>query len=63
MAAPTVDCAGLRGEYERAEDRRATAAEAERAAFTAWEQAYGAYDVASTEAADAFRVWTASLAG
>ena len=60
MAAPTIDRAGLREEYERAETRRLVAAEAERAAFELWEQAYGAHEVASAEAADALHAYRAA---
>jgi hypothetical protein len=41
--------------YEAAAERRDTAAEAERAAFAAWEQAYGAYEVARDECAQVLR--------
>lgn len=41
--------------YEAAAERRDAAAEAERAAFVAWEQAYGAFEVARDECSAASR--------
>jgi hypothetical protein len=53
------DLAHLKEMHEQAEQLRQEAAEAERAAFVAWQDAYGAYEVARDEAS---AVWTAWLA-
>ena len=48
----------LREMHERTEQARGEAAEAERAAFVCWQEAYGAYEVARDEASAA---WAALL--
>jgi hypothetical protein len=52
----------VRGLYERAEQLRDEAAEAERGAYLRWEEAYGAYEVASDEASAAWTVWVEAIA-
>jgi hypothetical protein len=52
----------LREIYKRAEQLRDEAAEAERAAFVRWQEAYGAYEVARDEACAAWTVWVEALA-
>jgi hypothetical protein len=47
----------LREIYGRAEQLRDEAAEAERAAFVCWQEAYGAYEVARDEASAAWAAW------
>jgi hypothetical protein len=47
--------------HERAEQLCEEAAEAERAAFVAWQEAYGAYEVARDEAAAAWAAWVEAL--
>jgi hypothetical protein len=56
MSAPTMDL-DLRERHERAEQRCAEAAEAERAAYLHWQEAYGGYEVARDEASAALRAW------
>ena len=59
MSAPTIspDLVLLKEMYERAEQLREEAAEAERVAFVAWQEAYGAYEVARDEASAAWTAW------
>lgn len=52
------DLERLKTIYEHAEQLREEAAEAERAAFVRWQEAYGAYEVARDEASAA---WTACV--
>lgn len=47
--------------YLRIEQLVQEAAEAERAAFVAWQEAYGAYEVARDEAIDAQTAWPESV--
>ena len=47
--------------FERAEQARAQAAEAERAAYLHWQQAYGAYEVARDEASAALTAWVQAV--
>jgi hypothetical protein len=57
MSAPTVsDPAPHEAAYRRIEQLVQEAAEAERAAYLRWQEAYGAYEVARDEA---FTQWTA----
>jgi hypothetical protein len=51
------DLAQLKAMHERAEQLREEAAETERVAFVAWQEAYGAYEVARDEATAARRAW------
>ena len=47
--------------YGRAEQLRDEAAEAERAAFVCWQEAYGAYEVARDEASAAWMAWVEAI--
>ena len=47
--------------YQRIEQLVQEAAEAERAAFVAWQEAYGAYEVARDEASAAEAAWAESV--
>jgi hypothetical protein len=47
--------------HERAEQVCEEAAEVERAAFVAWQEAYGAYEVARDEASAAWAAWVGAL--
>jgi hypothetical protein len=51
------DVAQLEATSERAEQARVEAAEAERAAYQQWQDAYGAYEVACDDAKAAWRAW------
>jgi hypothetical protein len=54
MNAPTItDSAQLEAAYARAEQLLHEMAEAEHAAFVAWQEAYSAYEVARDDAATA----------
>jgi hypothetical protein len=55
------DLAQLKETHERAEQLREEAAEAERVAFVAWQEAYGAYEVACDEASAARTAWTEAV--
>jgi hypothetical protein len=61
MSASTMstELAQLKEIHEHAEQLREEAAEAERAAFLRWQEAYGAYEVARDEAS---ATWTALVA-
>jgi hypothetical protein len=48
--------------YRRFEQAVQDAAETERAAFVAWQAAYGAYEVARDEASAAWTAWTEAIA-
>ena len=64
MSAPLVslDLEQLREMHERAEQLRYEAAQAERAAYLRWEEAFGAYEVARDEASAAWAAWVAAIA-
>jgi hypothetical protein len=64
MSVPLVslDVEQLRVMHERTEQLRDEAAEAERAAYLRWEEAYGAYEVARDEASAAWTVWVEVIA-
>jgi hypothetical protein len=62
MSSVSLDVEQLRELYERAEQLRDEAAEAERAAYLRWEEAYGAYEVARDEASAAWTVWVEAIA-
>jgi hypothetical protein len=51
----------LREIYGRAEQLRDEAAEAERAAFVCWQEAYGTYEVARDEASAAWAAWVEAI--
>jgi len=57
----STDLAQLKEMHERAEQFREEAAEAERIAFVAWQQAYGAYEVACDETSAAWTAWLAAV--
>lgn len=56
------DLAHLREDHERAERLREEAADTERAAYLQWQEAYGAYEVASDEASAAWTAWVEAIA-
>jgi hypothetical protein len=55
------DLAQLRERHERAEQLCEEAAEAERAAYLHWQEAYGAYELARDEASAACMAWVEAL--
>ena len=55
------DLAHLKQMHEHAERLREEAAEAERVAFVAWQEAYGAYEVACDEASAAWTAWLTAV--
>ncbi|MGH3812512.1 MAG: hypothetical protein ACRDUV_08655 [Pseudonocardiaceae bacterium] len=58
MSAATItDLDQLEAAYQRTEQLLQEAAEAERAAFARWQEAYGAYEVACNDAATARTSW------
>lgn len=58
MSAPVIsDALQRETTYRRIEQLVQDAAEAERAAFVAWQEAYGAYEVARDEASAAWTAW------
>ena len=63
MSASTMspDLAHLKQMHERAEQLQEEAAEAERAAFLRWQEAYGAYEVARDEASAAWTAWVEAI--
>jgi hypothetical protein len=62
MSAPAVsDPTQLEATFERAEQAREEAAEAERAAYLHWQEAYGAYEVARDEASAALTAWVQAV--
>ena len=62
MSAPTITALGqLDAACQRTEQLVQEAAEAERAAFGWWQEAYGAYEVACEEAAIARANWEQAL--
>jgi hypothetical protein len=63
MSAATIstELAQLQERHEHAERWCEDAAGAERAAFVAWQEAYGAYQVACSEASTAWSAWVAAL--
>ena len=61
MSAPVISDLTLEATFERAEQSRVEAAEAERAAYLHWQEAYGAYEVARDEASAALRAWVQAV--
>jgi hypothetical protein len=62
MSAPAIsDLRQLEVRFERAEQSREEAAEAERAAYLHWQEAYGAYEVARDEASAALTAWVQAV--
>lgn len=58
MSAPVIiDALQRETAYRRIEQLVQDAAEAERAAFVAWQEAYGAYEVARDEASATRTAW------
>lgn len=55
------DLAQLSELHECAEQLREEAAEAERAAYVHWQEAYGAYEVARDEASAAWSAWVEAI--
>ncbi|MDQ2881245.1 MAG: hypothetical protein M3Y48_08380 [Actinomycetota bacterium] len=55
------DLAHLKEMNEQAEQRREQTAEAERAAFVHWQEAYGAYEVAGDEASASWTAWVEAI--
>jgi hypothetical protein len=55
------DLAPLKEMHERAEQLREEAAEAERVAFVAWQEAYSGYEVARDEASAAWTAWLTAV--
>lgn len=53
---------GLQAAWDRLETARSDAAEAERAAFERWQDAYGAYEVIRDEASAAWQAWSEAIA-
>jgi hypothetical protein len=63
MNTPMIsDAAQREATYRRFEQAVQDAAETERAAFVAWQEAYGAYEVARDEASAAWTAWTEAIA-
>jgi hypothetical protein len=56
------DAAQREAIYRRFEQAVQDAAETEHAAFVAWQEAYGAYEVARDEASAAWTAWTEAIA-
>ena len=61
-AATRTDLVQLEAVFDRAELARQELAEAERAAFQRWQEAYGAYEVARDDATTAWQVWAGAIA-
>ncbi|MBV9161312.1 MAG: hypothetical protein JO281_07135 [Pseudonocardiales bacterium] len=62
MSAPVIsELTRLEATFERAERLREEAAEAERAAYLHWQEAYGAYELARDEASTALRAWVQAV--
>lgn len=63
MSAPVISDASQReAAYRRFEQVVQETAEAERAAFVAWQEAYGAYEVARDDASAAGMAWAEAIA-
>jgi hypothetical protein len=63
MSASTMslDLTQLKEMHERTEQLREEAAEAERAVFVHWQEAYGAYEVARDEASASWTAWVEAI--
>jgi uncharacterized integral membrane protein len=62
MSAPVAgELMQLEAAFERVEQARMEAAEAEHAAFARWQEAYGAYEVARDEASAAWTAWVEAV--
>jgi hypothetical protein len=63
MSAPAIsDPVAREAAYRRVEQVVQEAAEAERAAYLRWQEAYGAYEVARDEASAQRTVWVEAIA-
>jgi hypothetical protein len=63
MSAPVIsDPVQREAAYRRVEQLVLEAAEAERAAYLRWQQAYGAYEVARDEASAEWAAWVEAIA-
>jgi hypothetical protein len=63
MSAPTItDPAQREAVYRRVEQLVQEAAEAERAAYLRWQEAYGAYEAARDEASPEWTAWAEAIA-
>ena len=60
-AAVTGELMQRKAAFERAEQARIEAAEAEHAAFARWQEAYGAYEVARDEVSAAWTAWVEAV--
>ncbi|HSV67105.1 MAG TPA: hypothetical protein VLJ59_14490 [Mycobacteriales bacterium] len=64
MAASTLtELAGCEATFNRAELGRREAAEAERAAYQRWQDAYAAYEIARDDAGAAWTAWAQGIGG
>jgi hypothetical protein len=62
MSAPvTGELMQRKATFERAEQTRIEAAEAEHAALAQWQKAYGTYEVARDEASAAWTAWVEAV--
>jgi hypothetical protein len=62
MNVPVIsDVTQLEATFEQAEQLCAEAAEAERAAYLYWQEAYGAYEVSRDEASAALTAWVQAV--
>ncbi len=59
--ATRLDLVQLEAVFDRAEQARQEAAEAERAAYERWQDSYAAYQVASDEASAAWSAWDGAI--
>jgi hypothetical protein len=59
--ATRLDVARLEAVFDRAEQVRQEAAEAERAAYERWQEAFGAYEVARDDASAAWSAWAGAI--
>ena len=63
MSAPVIsDPLQREAAYRRVEQLVQEAAEAERAAYLRWQEAYGAYEVARDDASATWTAWVAAIA-
>jgi hypothetical protein len=63
MSAPVIsDPVQCEAAYRRVEQLVQEAAEAERAAYLRWQEAYGAYEVARDDASATWTAWVGAIA-
>jgi hypothetical protein len=60
--ATRTDLAQLEAVFDRAEQMRQDAAEAERTAYQRWQDSYTAYEIARDDASTAWNAWARSVA-